>query len=461
MQLVLDAEAVNARRTGATGHGDLPPGWVLTSIGEVCAVVSGATPKTGVTEYWGGDIPWVTPDDMSRNPAKIMNGGRRFLTRAGYESCSTRLLPAGSVLFSSRAPIGYVAIAGREICTNQGFKTAVPPAGVDSSYLYWYLQHKTPEIESRASGTTFTEISGKGFAQTEMPLPPLREQHRIVTALEDYLSRLDAATAILGRCEPRMAALFLRVLNDRVGRVPGRVPLASVLRQPLANGRSVPTKAGGFPVLRLTALRNGSLDLAERKAGHWTEVDAMPFLVAKDDFFVARGNGSLNRVGRGGLLETEPDLIAFPDTMIRIRVDKKRILPRFLRLIWDSDLVRHQIEGSARTTAGIYKISQSTLENVVLPITAPGEQERIALELEDMFASGESCAAVVASARLRSGQLRRGMLAKAFAGRLVPRDPGDEPASVLLERIRRERGLPVTAHRPPALRRAVIKLPLG
>ena len=96
----------------------LPPGWIETTIGHVCEVVSGSTPKTTVPEYWNGSIPWVTPDDLSRHREKQISGGARFITDAGYQSCSTRMVPTGSVLFTSRAPIGYVAIATQPVCTN-------------------------------------------------------------------------------------------------------------------------------------------------------------------------------------------------------------------------------------------------------------------------------------------------------------------------------------------------------
>lgn len=107
----------------------------------MCRIVSGATPKTGVTKYWGGgEIPWLTPNDMSRDRSQTLTGGERYLTELGYDSCSARLFPAGSVIVSSRAPVGYVAIAGREMCTNQGCKTAVPPDFIEPRYLYWELR---------------------------------------------------------------------------------------------------------------------------------------------------------------------------------------------------------------------------------------------------------------------------------------------------------------------------------
>ena len=114
----------------------LPPGWIGTTMGEVCEVVAGSTPKTQVRSYWNGEIPWITPDDLSRHSGKYIHQGARFITKAGYESCSTHMVPAGTVLYTTRAPIGYAAIAAQPVCTNQGFKNFVPLEGIDSEYLY-------------------------------------------------------------------------------------------------------------------------------------------------------------------------------------------------------------------------------------------------------------------------------------------------------------------------------------
>ncbi|WP_157439485.1 hypothetical protein [Aeromicrobium sp. Root344] len=153
--------------------------------------------------------------------------------------------------------------------------------------------------------------------------------------------------------------------------------MSELLASPLANGRSVPTQAGGFPVLRLTALRNGTIDLNERKGGAWTREDAERFLVRAGDFLIARGNGSLNLVGRGGLVGSDPDLVAFPDTMIRVRPDTTRLEPRYLAAAWTAPATRTQIEDSARTTAGIYKINQAHLGAIRIPVPPLAEQRRV------------------------------------------------------------------------------------
>lgn len=189
----------------------MPDGWKTSTIGEVCKVVSGSTPKTNVSEYWGGDIPWLTPNDLSKNRSKVVNKGERSITQKGFESCSTQMVPEGSVLFTSRAPIGYVAIAGTPMCTNQGFKSAIPSEDIGTEFLYWQLQYLTDDIRSRASGTTFLEISGRGFAATNIVLPTLKEQEKIVEVLEEQISRLDAAIVSV-RAVRKKAARFRRSL---------------------------------------------------------------------------------------------------------------------------------------------------------------------------------------------------------------------------------------------------------
>lgn len=199
------------------------------------------------------------------------------------------------------------------------------------------------------------------------------------------------------------------------------VPLRSLLRSPLINGRSVPSQRDGFPVLRLTALRRDRVDLCERKGGAWTNIEATPFTVRKDDFLVSRGNGSLHLVGRGALVDREPDPVAFPDTVIRIRADFDMISSKFLALQWNSRPVRSQIEAAARTTAGIYKINQSILNQIVVLLPPLEEQRRIVDILEDHLSRLDAADAGLnrASRRLLRFQdrvLRSRLLGKAEGG---------------------------------------------
>jgi len=138
---------------------EIPEGWEVKKMGEITEIVNGATPLTSDDSNYGDDIVWVTPYDLSNQKNKFIVKGQRSISQKGYDSCSTTLLPKGSVLMSSRAPIGLLAIADTDLCTNQGFKSFVPNDMEDSSYLYYYLQTNMPQIEQLGAGTTFREVS--------------------------------------------------------------------------------------------------------------------------------------------------------------------------------------------------------------------------------------------------------------------------------------------------------------
>lgn len=136
-----------------------PMGWQIKKLDELADIKSGATPSTEVKANYAGDIVWVTPKDLSRQKSKFVYHSERCISKQGFESCSTSMVPVDSILVSSRAPIGLVSIAKKEVCTNQGFKTIVPKNSLDSIYLYYYVKYQINAIEQLGSGTTFREVS--------------------------------------------------------------------------------------------------------------------------------------------------------------------------------------------------------------------------------------------------------------------------------------------------------------
>jgi type I restriction enzyme, S subunit len=160
-----------------------------TTLGECCEIVSGATPSTTNPIYWDGDIEWATPKDLSELNDKYISRTGRRITKEGLESCAAVVLPPHSVLFSSRAPIGYVAINGVPMATNQGFKNFVPRTNeVTSSFLYHWLRAHKDYLESLGNGATFKEVSKAVVSRIEIDLPPLSVQRRIA----DILDKADA-----------------------------------------------------------------------------------------------------------------------------------------------------------------------------------------------------------------------------------------------------------------------------
>ena len=158
--------------------GKMPQGWKMGKLGDVGNIVGGATPSTAKAEFYTEEgIAWLTPKDLSLQQTKFVAKGEIDITEEGYKSASVRMLPKGSVLFSSRAPIGYVAIAKNELCTNQGFKSVVPFDWVGSEFVYQLLRMMTPVIEERASGSTFKEISSSGMKELPVIVPSKNVLH--------------------------------------------------------------------------------------------------------------------------------------------------------------------------------------------------------------------------------------------------------------------------------------------
>ena len=152
--------------------GMIPKGWRVGTLGEVGDVIGGSTPSKARPEYYTDDgIAWLTPKDLSVSNTKFTAKGEIDITQEGYNSCSTKLMPKGTVLFSSRAPIGYITIAKNDICTNQGFKSVVP-GYAGTAFIYCYLKAATPDIENKATGSTFKEASGSLMKSLQLVIAP-------------------------------------------------------------------------------------------------------------------------------------------------------------------------------------------------------------------------------------------------------------------------------------------------
>jgi len=158
--------------------------WRKCTLVDLGEIVGGATPSTKIADYYNGDIAWITPKDLSDFQGRFITRGERNITSNGLNSCSARLIPPHSILFTSRAPIGYVAIAKSELCTNQGFKSIIPNANTDYLFLYYLLLYSRNKIENMGSGTTFKEVSSSVMKQITVFVPTnISEQKTIARIL--------------------------------------------------------------------------------------------------------------------------------------------------------------------------------------------------------------------------------------------------------------------------------------
>ena len=180
------------------------PAWTLGTISDLGTVVGGSTPSKSKPEYYTEDgIAWITPKDLSINKAKFISHGENDITELGLKNSSASIMPEGTVLFSSRAPIGYIAIASGEVTTNQGFKSVVPKPEIGTAYVYCFLKHNLPVIEGMASGSTFKEVSGS----TMKNVPAVIPDTETLTCFNDFCAPIFAHQRILEEQNQSLAAL--------------------------------------------------------------------------------------------------------------------------------------------------------------------------------------------------------------------------------------------------------------
>ena len=256
-------EAVTGRTDVSTGQpypaykdsgvewlGKVPKHWDVRRLKGVAKILNGATPASGRSEYWGGDILWVTPEDLGQLRGRDIRRSRRSITRVGYESCGTTLAPVGSTVVSTRAPIGHLAILGREGCTNQGCRLLVPNNdAVVPEWAYLGLLTARSELQALGQGTTFAELSRDGLGAFALPLPPLSEQTAIARFLEAADRRIQGHVSATKRQIALLKEYRTRLIADVVtGKLDVREASARLPEtDPLATNRNrtetIPTES--------------------------------------------------------------------------------------------------------------------------------------------------------------------------------------------------------------------------
>lgn len=181
--------------SGVKWLGNIPAHWHVKPLKRICTILSGSTPKSGEPDYWNGDIAWATPDDLGSLVGDTLHTTQRMITPDGYVSCGTTLAPAGSLVLSTRAPIGYLAIAGIPLCTNQGCRCLAFREEVQNRFYYYQLLCSKQELSSLGQGATFKELSRDNLSAVYFALPPKDEQCAIVSFLDRETARIDLLIA--------------------------------------------------------------------------------------------------------------------------------------------------------------------------------------------------------------------------------------------------------------------------
>ena len=192
----------------------LPSGWIKTKINYISELIGGGTPSRKNLQYFDGNIVWLTPTEIPKHKIAMMSNSREKITKLGLQKSSAKLIPKDAVLLTSRASIGFVAIAGTQVTTNQGFASFVCNNSTFNHYLAYWLWGNKALLEINATGTTFKEIPKSKLRNLEIPLPPLNEQHRIVTKTESIFSKIDAVEKTVSESISALDTLKQSVLKQ-------------------------------------------------------------------------------------------------------------------------------------------------------------------------------------------------------------------------------------------------------
>lgn len=257
--------------------------WREYRLDEIGTIVGGATPSTKDQFNYEGDIPWITPKDLSNHCGRYIFNGERMLSKKGYDSCSCKMLPKGSILFSSRAPIGYVAIAGTNMCTNQGFKSIIPDSDVvDNRFLYYLMLNNKNKIENLGTGTTFKEVSGSVMKSYLVSIPSLDKQKSIASLLSSLDDKIELNRRINDNLEQQAQALFKswfvdfepfkdgEFVDSELGRIPKGLhiwPLEKLVRRIKSGDWGKDEQSGNY-TKRTFCIRGADLpDIKEGQTG--------------------------------------------------------------------------------------------------------------------------------------------------------------------------------------------------
>ncbi|HNZ65228.1 MAG TPA: restriction endonuclease subunit S [Smithella sp.] len=445
----------------------MPEQWIVMEIGQVGEVVAGGTPSTKKDEYWGTDICWITPLDLSGYKEKYISKGRKSLTKLGLEKSSARLIPKDSILFSSRAPIGYVAVAANELATNQGFKNLIPSPIIESDFLYYYFKSIKKMAYELASGTTFKELSAARFAKIPVPVPPKKEQQVIVEKIEELFSDLDNAVENLQKAREQLKVYRQSILKNAFE---GKLTNKNVKEGELPKGWKI------FPLKQIVKTIDGDRGHNYPKKDEFYEEGYCLFLSTKnvrqgkfvfeENIFISKekdeilkgGKLQLNDVvvttrGTLGNVALYDNKIPFKNVrlnsgMLILRVLNQQVLDNYyLMKFISSPFFNKQLKEKQSGTAQP-QIPANVLREIQIPLpSSTKEQKTIVAEIESRFSVCDQMEETIETSLKQAEALRQSILKQAFDGKLTEQWRKDYPdlisgensAAALLAKIKAEK----------------------
>ena len=354
----------------------------MAKLGDICTVVSGSTPKTGVAEYWDGTVKWITPAELNEDSFYITDSVRH-ITEDGKEKTGLSYLPKGTVILSSRAPIGKTAIAGCEMCCNQGFKNLICSDAVYNEYLYFFLKSKTNYLNSLGRGATFKEISKSIVEKIEIPLPNIEKQHQIVKELKATRNLIAHRKQQLTKLDELIKARFVEVFGDMLLNSlewpeKSLESLADIVSGITKGRKTTETELIEVPYMAVSNVKSGYIDWTTVKTILATKQEIEQYRLMPDDILMTEG-GDPDKVGRGAIIKNPLKDSIHQNHIFRVRLDKSELLPAYFAEYLQHQKAKRYFLGCAKQTTGIASINMRQLR--ALPVLIPP------LPLQNQFAA--------------------------------------------------------------------------
>lgn len=395
--------------------------WQTKKLGEVCEIVNGGTPKTNIKSYWDGDILWITPKDMGKMDNIYVARTDRMISDAGLKNSSAKIIPQNSVILSTRAPIGHLAINITEITTNQGCKGLVPHHDLYTKYLYYFLEFSVELLNSLGSGTTFKEISGSTLKDVWIPIPTLAEQKRIVKKLDEVFLGLGEVREKAERNLKNAKELFesyLQGVFENLGEDWEEKNLGDIAN--FRNGMNF-TKTSKGQTIKIVGVR----DFQKSFFVPFTTLESVTIdgslnetdLLREGDILTVRSNGNPELIGRTLLAEKVDGDVSHSGFTIRIRIEDKNVYPVYLCHYLKSKKARELLVKSG-TGTNIKSLNQGALTALVIPLPKIAEQNAIVKKLDALSAQTKELEAIFRKKIAGVDELKKSVLQKAFAGEL-------------------------------------------
>ena len=374
-------------------------GFTKKPIREVCNVLNGGTPKTGVADYWDGPHQWITPAEMGRRSNPYVEKTARTLSDDGLANCSARLLPPNSVILSSRAPIGHLVINIEPMAFNQGCKGLVPGKSLDPKFLYYYLTSVVDLLNALGTGATFKELSGGKLKEVPIPVPSLPEQRRIVGILDEAFAGIATAKAHAEKNLQNARALFESHLNAIDG-------------EPAPLGDLVEIRTGKLDAN--TAVEGGEYPFFTCAR----EIYAIDKYAFDCEAILLAGN---NAVGDFNVKHYEGKFNAYQRTYV-ITVNKEnRVLYRFLYFQMLKSLAKFK---SQSVGAGTKFLKLGMIKNMEIALPALTEQKRIVAKVDSIREETQRLESIYQRKLAALDELKKSLLHQAFSGQLSGKHHG-------------------------------------